>query len=441
MRVHVKTGLVFSVVFSIIFSMLLGVLFYACGSKHKNHRVGDMLSSGKVLSTKEINGGVVATVVPSSTETQIIKGAIGNTSVSFPPGCLSIVTDVTVAEGETISSEDIKGDLALKSDIEITSSATPVEITSSAGVDAIVPFTIALDMPSEAALRMVGLNLQNLAVVYKVKKQTLGQTVLGVKPVSQLEITGNQVLFDTLYFGWFQVVIFSEPINESKEVSANPLRETRLKVVLSLAELPTCANADIGLTIYVKEIRSFKYCGASGWEDLDLRGPEGPVGAQGSTGATGPQGPGFVVTDKNGSELGALFFLSYPNIGMMLDTGAIRYVDVQTGDLVGIGCELSSFASNATLYFNNNNCSMDGLIMWVGCRPGVNVMFKATPYYYLINSVTAQAAPTTAISYSSRIEWGSCNSSANSIATPYYQIGMATSSFTPYPAPLKLQKK
>ena len=59
------------------------------------------------------------------------------------------------------------------------------------------------------------------------------------------------------------------------------------KVLVSISDLPDCGSAEEGQLFYVLDKKAFKYCDGSGYQVLDLKGPQGDSGASGQDGTDG----------------------------------------------------------------------------------------------------------------------------------------------------------
>ncbi len=160
---------------------------------------------------------VTATLSGASALTQEVAApaasAIAAARVSFPPGTLAVDTDITVEEGFPIVSSVLADELGLDADNAITSAGAPVVISSSVVLDAQRPFVVSLGV-DDAALGLVGLDLERLVIVYKVVIAAENRTVVGVIPHSELTIVGGVASFEIKYFGVYQPAVADKPIEK-----------------------------------------------------------------------------------------------------------------------------------------------------------------------------------------------------------------------------------
>jgi hypothetical protein len=252
------------------------------------------LPSGKesTPTTQDENRTVVA-LDPNATEAQLIRpaanSALSGVVVAVKPGSLSIPTDLVLQQGQSFDAASFLSELEI-SNQTVTGSGVPVSVTSTQPVDLAQPMVIAFPLPTAASLLAQTVDRARIALLYRIKVQTSGENLIGIVPGSQLSFVDDKVLYETKYFGWFQVVITGTPVQEAKLLQAKSVAGIALETVSKLVDLPSCGAADIGRTIYVLEESSFKYCASTGWTAIDLRGPKGDAGAQGQPGTAGAAG-------------------------------------------------------------------------------------------------------------------------------------------------------
>lgn len=236
-------------------AILLTTLALAgCGSKSSGggDDDGDGTGTGtggesQVLTPKsDADGVVVATIDPNATTAQTVKSSdsspIKGASATFPPGSMTVATDITLEAGFPVANAAAASDLGLAGATLAEASATVV-IDSSAGGEAAAPFTLAIQLSSGASL--LGEN-DNLVVIYKVKKAD-GTLALGVIPTGSLTTEGTTVKFSAKAFGAYQAARSSVAVAAAKEV-------TTTTAVTTLADLapyigtwkPNCFNGNDG---------------------------------------------------------------------------------------------------------------------------------------------------------------------------------------------------
>jgi hypothetical protein len=148
-------------------------------------------------------------------------------SLSFPPGSLGIDTTIQIEEGISVA-QSIASEFGLGQ--AIGGSNTPIAVQSSAGVDAVQPFTIGIAIPSSFGLTINATNLDQLVVVFKAKLHSENRFVGGIIPRREILIENNQAKFTTKYFGVYQLALASVEITERKEAEV-------LSPVLTKSEL------------------------------------------------------------------------------------------------------------------------------------------------------------------------------------------------------------
>ncbi len=184
-------------------------------------------------------------VSSASNLTQVVAAAAGSsiagTQISFPPGALAIDTEISMEPADV--------QLAVGNTAEIlgiqttfTASSAAVSIQSAVSQDATVPFTVALDLPSEGN----GLRLDDgddpyarVVVVYRVLKAELGREFSGMFSRADLTIENGKVSFDTRYFGTFQAAFTEKLVAEApKEVETGAEPAPKAKIVRAMMRGP-----------------------------------------------------------------------------------------------------------------------------------------------------------------------------------------------------------
>ncbi len=178
--------------------------------------------ASKLLATIETDGAVTATIDPTSLDTQVVSapksGALKDSYVSIPPGALGIATELTIQEGVSLASGSVASSIGVE-ESALVKKGPALMIESSAKVDPIKPFTIAISLSSETALK---LQEERIAIIYQIRKYSEGGKVyLGVIPANEVTFNGNQVSFSTSYFGSFQPIENVPAIEAVKEVASD----------------------------------------------------------------------------------------------------------------------------------------------------------------------------------------------------------------------------
>ncbi|RYZ82319.1 MAG: hypothetical protein EOP04_22275 [Proteobacteria bacterium] len=253
---------------------------------------------------------VTGTVDPNAVDSQLLKASadsnISDVVLAFPPGSLAIATDISLKEGPSIGSELVLRDLGLASTPTVTNSAAAVEITSSAAIDLKQPMILSLPLPVGFSLAGESLQRQRLGVLYRIIRQSTGEKIVGFVPASELTIdANNKLLFPSLYFGSFQVVVFDQVVAKLERLDTQPTFDT-IQYILPGLVLPSCGLADVGKTVFVQDTGLFQTCGAKGWVSVDLKGPQGLAGPQGPAGVAGGVGASrpIGVFDSAGTRIG-----------------------------------------------------------------------------------------------------------------------------------------
>lgn len=338
----------------------LGIVFVMgsthCGSSSPSRPIfGARLPSGTDAPVQSDTAGVVTgSFNPNATTAQLLKASAGSNisgvSVAFPTGSLAIATDITMREGMSLDNDLLAGELALDT-ATVASSGAAVQITSSKPIDLKKPMIVALPLPVGLSLAVNPETLKKLGVVYRIQSQTSGENIIGFKPASELSFDqNNNILYPSLYFGWFQVVSFDREVAATQKLASIPLHNG-LEMILKGMALPSCGKADVGRTVYVQELSQFQFCSADGWQVIDLKGTTGATGAAGATGGTGaagavgaigpmgPAGSGMYLFDNGDNSVG--FFLSLSGTNALVKMGSTATsdlgfwgVDVHSGKVI-----------------------------------------------------------------------------------------------------------
>lgn len=180
----------------------------------------------EIVETK-INGeAATGQVSADSTAIQIIPAAqnssIAGATAEFPPGTLAIATEITIQPGSSIANSSAVAELKLSNLIAAT--APPVTVTAANMQDTLQPFTVALALPDEAALRLLANeDFAKLVVLYRVQSVADNLEKVGYVTRASLTIRDNMVRFQTRHFGTFQTIYTHEVLSESSKELAGPV--------------------------------------------------------------------------------------------------------------------------------------------------------------------------------------------------------------------------
>lgn len=182
--------------------------------------VGASLRTVVVASVDKSDGSTSATLVPSSDTTQVIEAnkssTIAGASVSFPPGAVPGVLDVSLSPTPTLV--PVASETAITDGIAVVSEAPAVAVTAGTiGVSADADFSVTVPLPSMAGLTLVD-PFANVVVLYAIDRD--GQTVVGAYLRTQIAFAGGYATVLTRHFGKFQAVVLQRPLEAKKEAVA-----------------------------------------------------------------------------------------------------------------------------------------------------------------------------------------------------------------------------
>ncbi len=250
-------------------TLIVALFVSSCGPKKVSGRTGKArglvtMPDGTEVSISETRGGFQATFDPNSTEPQIMNigsGTLSGVSIAFPVGALSIPITITVTPGTAVNGTAMMTNLGLNN--RVASSGTPIEISPSAAVDLSNPMVLSIPLPRSTGLVADTLDRSRLAILYKVKVAQGSDTgsFTGIVPAKDLGFSGENVLFETKYFGWFSVVTMEEPVTAAIKTKAVYADQLSAKFFTTLAELPACTTADLYRIAYVSAENTMYYCG------------------------------------------------------------------------------------------------------------------------------------------------------------------------------------
>ncbi len=156
------------------------------------------------LSLQTDAAGNVSSAVPAA------GGTIGtaNGSVSFPPGSLSVSTNVTVGVGASFAVSTIGSELGVSGNNFTSASSALAVISDSSNPVISSPMTISVGF-SPASLNLLG--NENYVIVFRATKSD-GKKIIGTIPSTQLTINNAAVYFQAKYWGVYQHLKVDVPI-------------------------------------------------------------------------------------------------------------------------------------------------------------------------------------------------------------------------------------
>ncbi|MBI2601716.1 MAG: hypothetical protein HYW48_01555 [Deltaproteobacteria bacterium] len=215
--------------FSRISILCVALLSWHCSKDDSSS--SSELAKGNVPTTEGTSGEIKSSFSANATETQEVEitkagSALKGTSLSIAPGSLSISSEITIEEGGDIADSTALSDLQLGSGAETVAKVGPsVVLSSSAKIDATLPFTLAIPVTSTglaladtfAATCSLG---KYLVVFFRVTKVAEGDGLfIGVIPKTELTEIDGKVSFKTQFFGAYQAACISVEVTEKKDVT------------------------------------------------------------------------------------------------------------------------------------------------------------------------------------------------------------------------------
>ncbi len=262
-----KTGFAYGLGVKNFCSLSVAMLLLFCAPQTQKKKstvstepiVAEVKSDENGVLTAKISSGSKTSQLVSASENSGIKGS----AVQFPPGALSIDTDISIEEGSSLATSSSTEELGI-GDNALTPASSAVVLTSSTEADAVSPF--ALSIPMLDGMGLTIMSTDNLIVMYKIKKyKEGGKIVLGIMTKSQLTIAENKVTFSTQYFGSYQVVLTDTPITEAKQAESVKPIETKIEdktpPTLRLTGAPSSSKTTDTLNIKVTgdDLFAYKY--------------------------------------------------------------------------------------------------------------------------------------------------------------------------------------
>lgn len=218
---------------NLICLLFLLEIIIGCEYKDKLKNSVETQRTLSLVKSGEFSGGkVTGSIEPSSDKAQIIKGngsdVLSSYSLEFPPGSLSIPTNITLEEGIPTNFSDVKKELSISEGDTFSQKGKPVVVTSSAAADLKVPMTISINIPNESSLRLVESSL-NYVVRYQIKKNETSKWYSGFIASEDIVKNASEVKFQSKYFGKFELYEVSRKI-EKAAISEKEIPEVNLAI-------------------------------------------------------------------------------------------------------------------------------------------------------------------------------------------------------------------
>jgi hypothetical protein len=204
----------------ISFAVVIWIATGCLEQKPGTARLKDSPSTRVVAATISEDGQeVTGSLSASSGEIQILSApegsAISGVQSSFPPGAVSIDTEISLSPGpDIVASEDVSA-LGIGSDNKVESVGSSVSIESTVPFNTGVPFSVAIAVEGSSLSLQDG--LLNFAVIFKAKDVDNNSLLFGVIPASEIRFVDGKAAFSTRYFGTYQLVKTQVPILARQE--------------------------------------------------------------------------------------------------------------------------------------------------------------------------------------------------------------------------------
>ena len=176
-----------------------------------------------VLVTTDDTGRATGSFDPSAAYDQLLaatSGDVAGTAAVFPPGALSIATDIAIESGSSLAQGSALADLGLTVSNAIASAGASVIVRPADNVQLKQPMALSLPLPDGYALVDLFLGDDNrLAILAKVF-DTDGQLKSQLIPRSSLTVSDGKATFQTMAFGAFQTIVLENPVTEAKTATS-----------------------------------------------------------------------------------------------------------------------------------------------------------------------------------------------------------------------------
>ncbi|MCX6117850.1 MAG: hypothetical protein NT027_09925 [Proteobacteria bacterium] len=353
--------------------LLLCLQITSCGPREFSRRTGNargvvVMPDGTKVSMTASRGGYRANFDPNATSAQIMSiqdGPLSGVAIALPIGALSIPISINISAGSDVSGSTMMSTLGLKN--SVAASGTPIEIQPSSAVDLINPMTLSIPLPKFTGLTAGAIDRTKLAVLYRVKVNTGSETgaFTGIVPAKELGLSGDNVLFESKYFGWFSVVQMAEPVTEGIKTKARFADQVSAKFFATMAELPACGDGDLYRIAYVAEQDKLYYCNESKtWvevKDKDDGQSNDAIISQVKEGTN-------LISD--GNKIGKITYIDFDSMMDEIDfdmvvrdsNGEAHFVSVSSLPYADIGISgeyVHAYSpSPPTIYFTEANCQI-----------------------------------------------------------------------------------
>ena len=181
---------------------------YNVSYKHRKNGTPAEDPGAEIIPTEPTEGGVKGRVRGAGGRLQTVNGMAGSSlsdvSVFFPPGSLAIDTDVLIQSGTDLDGDAELTDRGLNGSVTARSAST--QVATSAPMDAVSPFVLALPLPGNGTQLAQGTG--SVLVLYDVTRVSDGTRQRGFFKQDQLKLSDRDVRFTSRYFGTYQAVYF-----------------------------------------------------------------------------------------------------------------------------------------------------------------------------------------------------------------------------------------
>ncbi|NDE16331.1 LamG domain-containing protein [bacterium] len=179
--------------------------------------------SAAVLVTTDETGRATGSFDPSAAYDQLLaatSGEIAGTAAVFPPGALSVATDIAIESGASLAQGSALADLGLTFSNAISAAGASVIVRPADNVQLKQPMALSLPLPDGYGLVDLFLGDDNrLAILAKVF-DTDGQLKSQLIPRSSLTVSDGKATFQTMAFGAFQTIVLENPVTEAKTATS-----------------------------------------------------------------------------------------------------------------------------------------------------------------------------------------------------------------------------
>ena len=230
-------------------TLLVTIFGAACGVYHDDPIPSPVAgvsgaSTAKALSPKSDSNGIITASLPLATEPLRLTASTGSASkgaeVEFSSNGFVKAIDVTM---ESLGDLPVK-ELAVEAGTEsvVTSVGSGIYLGASQAIDAVVPFTVRLPLPTAPAV-----DPSTLSVLAVVTSQVSGDTSVMLLAPKDFKIDGGRVVFQSTAFGLYSLVTAKPAVTVriKKKSSRSPekYRLSKSGPMVRLSDLPKKVTA------------------------------------------------------------------------------------------------------------------------------------------------------------------------------------------------------